>query len=245
MQKIRRQKIYSRIEFLSILGVVFAMGCVNTPVVRYSQVHVTNAASLSLVENYDYFSLIRKAQGRQIGDTIFKTNTSAYWIIPPVDLADLKLTAQEEGFETNEYQGRLTRILDTHKKYLIFLLDLRMPFYPAWTQEQLLGYLQNNLVVSLETGGDKLLFPEHEVFQIRERFQQQNEALTNGSNDLEVRVPIRVYFRKSHNSQSVISHTKKTIKLKLRLKESPPFHIGFFDEKFYQGFVWKVTRVEN
>ncbi|MCH7675181.1 hypothetical protein IH879_09555, partial [candidate division KSB1 bacterium] len=59
--------------------------------------------------------------------------------------------------------------------------------------------------------------------------------------DLEVRVPIRVHFSKPDNEEAIVSSSTKEIRIKLRLKKRPPFRIGFFDEKFFQGFKWKVV----
>ena len=108
---------------------------------------------------------------RKTGDPIFKRNSSAYWITPEIDKIDLELTAQERQFKSTEYQGRLKKLKKLHERYLVFSLDLSMPFYSK-PQSRLIDYLKNNLTVTLENGTKKIFSPELQVFSVIERLTE-------------------------------------------------------------------------
>lgn len=221
--------------------VFLSLGCANIPKVQYSQLQtlrLTNAAREGLVTSEYFLGLISTAQGFQTGDQIFKRNSAAYWILPEIDKIDLDLIAQEEAFKASEYQSRLKRIREVHENYLVFSIDLRMPFYPKWTQSKLLEYLKSNLVITLENGTKQIFAPELLAFNVIERFsgQESKDFTFQVYENLEVRVPVRVQFKK----QEVISAKTKEIVIKLRLLSNPPYRIGFFDEKFFQAFKWEI-----
>ena len=119
-----------------------------------------------------------------------------------------------------------------------------MPFYSKWPQSRLTDYLKNNLTVTLENGTEKIFAPELQAFNVIERLADEKSQLPSYQNfdDLEVRVPLRVHFSKLNGEAAIVSSSTKEIRIKLRLKKRPPFRIGFFDEKFFQGFKWKVVR---
>ena len=97
---------------IHLLALAFAAGCENTPKVQVSQLEtsgLTNSAD-GLVTSEYFLGLLNAVQGLQTGDPIFKRNSSAYWITPEIDKIDLELTAQEEQFESTEYQGRLKKL---------------------------------------------------------------------------------------------------------------------------------------
>ncbi len=231
-----------------ILLFAFWAGCAHTPKVDYSQLDtsgLTNSAD-GLVTTEYFIGLLNEVQGLQTGDPIFKRNSAAYWITPEIDKIDLELTAQEEQFESTEYQGRLKKLEELHEEYLVFSIDLRMPFYSKWPQSQLINYLKDNLIITLENGTKKILVPELQVFNVIERLAAEKSQLSSYEtfDDLEVDVPVRVQFKKFSDAESVVSSSTKGISIKLRLQKRPPFRIGFFDEKFYQGFTWKVVHAE-
>ena len=228
---------------IHLLALAFAAGCANTPKVQVSQLEtsgLTNSRAGLVTPEY-FLGLLNAVQGLQTGDPIFKRNSSAYWITPEIDKIDLELTAQEEQFEATEYQGRLKKLKRLHEKYLVFFLDLSMPFYSKWPQSRLIDYLKNNLTVTLENGTEKIFAPELQVFNVIERLADEKSQLPSYAtfDDLEVRVPVRVQFSKLDSAEAIVSSSTKEIRIKLRLKKRPPFRIGFFDEKFFQGFKWK------
>jgi len=130
---------------------------------------------------------------------------------------------------------------------LVFFLDLSMPFYPKWTQSRLLDYLKNNLTITLENETEKIFAPELQIFNVMERLANDKPQHPSYEtfDDLEVRVPLRVQFNKLDNEEVLVSSSTIEIRIKLRLKKRPPFRIGFFDEKFFQGFKWEVVHSVN
>ncbi len=91
---------------IHLLALAFATGCANTPKVQVSQLETSGLANSSdgLVTSEYFLGLLNAVQGLQTGDPIFKRNSSAYWTTPEIDKIDLELTAQEEQFESTEYQ---------------------------------------------------------------------------------------------------------------------------------------------
>lgn len=230
-----------------LLCLFLIAGCAGTPTVKLSQLHVSNIAKSP---NYGtdgreaLLSLLREMRGVQFGDQLFNRTTSIYWIIPEIDKLDLDITAREEQFSTVEYQKRLKDLNELHSKHLIFSLDLRTPFNPRWPHHKLIEFLKANLVVSLENGTGNMYFPEVRKFRVIERFQEEEvkDALMGSKKDLEVRIPIRLLFRRGRDSDQIITSSSKKIVIKLGLRRSPPYRIGYFDEKFFQGYMWKIVR---
>ncbi len=238
-----------RLIFHMFILAVFA-GCAGVPKIPYSQLEYSKQSNPFKAENIgsDYLiSLLDKVQGMQYGDLIFKMNTKVYWIIPEIDKVDLEIIAHEEQFGDDEYNRRLEALESLHNNYLIFSIDLRMPFYSGWAQDQLYDFLKTNLVVTLENGTGTIFLPENVNFNIIEKYYEQARKSTfvNDNRDLEVNVPIRVVFNKKADAGIILSKSIKNISIKLRLKNNPPFKIGFFDDKFYQGFRWKIIQVNK
>ncbi|MFQ5676973.1 MAG: hypothetical protein ACE5G1_13840 [bacterium] len=224
------------------MSLVFFGGCSSIPKVEKSSLETVSlepSSPSSTVTVETFLAVLGQRQGLQVGDPIFKRNSVAYWITPEIDKLDLDLAAAEENFASNEYQSRLKKLRDLHDKYLIFSLELKMPFYPKWSQKQLSDYLQKNLIITLENGSQQIFEPELLTFDIVERFAAQEDNLpsTQDFEELEVSLPIRVQFKRS----AVLLPQTKEFFLKVRLAERLPFRIGFFDEKFYQGFRWKIS----
>jgi hypothetical protein len=230
-----------------LVFLLLVAGCAGTPKVKLSQLNISN-----LAESPDYgtdasaslLTLLKKMRGARFGDQLFKRSTSIYWIIPEIDKLDLDVTAQEEQFSANEYKKRLENLNELHNRYLIFSVDLRVPFNAKWPQTKLIKFLKTNLVISLENGTGKIYFPESTKFRVVERFKDEDvkAALMGYENDLEVRIPIRLLFSRGKDSERLITPSSKKIVIKLGLRESPPYNIGFFDEKFFQGYMWKIVR---
>ncbi|MFQ5769566.1 MAG: hypothetical protein ACE5HX_03450 [bacterium] len=221
-------------------------GCAGAPKVPYSQLQFSEQTLPFKDENIgiDYYkTLIKKMRGLQFGDLIFKRNSSVYWILPEIDKVELEITAKEADIGPDEYQSRLKRFQELHHNYLVFSIDLRMPFYSGWTQNKLFEFIKSNLVVTLENGTHHVFLPENIDFNIIERYQQEEMKATpvRSSKDLEVRVPLRAIFNKVVNSEALVSESTKKIIIKLRLRKNPPFKIGYFDDKFFQGFLWKIV----
>ncbi|MFQ5824415.1 MAG: hypothetical protein ACE5JB_10200, partial [bacterium] len=189
-------------------------------------------------------SLLKKMQGLQFGDQLFNRSTTIYWIIPEIDRLDLDITAHEEQFSPEEYQRRFKNFEELHNKYFIFSVDLRMPFNPKWPQNKLLEFLKANLIISLENGTGNIYFPKAKRFRVIERFQEDDikEALMGYKKDLEVRFTVRLLFDRESDSEQIITSSTKKIAIKLGLRKSPPYSIGYFDEKYFQGYMWKVVQ---
>jgi len=181
-------------------------------------------------------------RGKTFGDLIFNEETSAVWVVPGLDILELKLAASEERFSEAEFDARLNRLKDVHENFLVFSVDLRWPFYSGWTQAELLGYLEKNLVVELDTGGKQFRHPVRRIFRVKERFQREGPPLGRlGSAPVEVSVPVRVYFKREDEGGIVIAPLTHQIAIRLSLLTSPPFSIDFFDDKFFHGFLWTIV----
>ena len=223
---------------LCVLAILFT-ACAQYPVINQSQLAITkelnNNDKIGLTAT-DLQTRAQQLKGFQSGDLIFKSSSSVYWILPDLDKMNLDLIAHEEQFSSSEYQARLDRVSRLHEEYLVFAVHLIMPFYSGWHQRQLYDYLENNLVITLENGNGGRVNPETEIYQTNERFINSNRT----NETLEVLVSLRCIFKKNYNEQSFISAKTRKLTLKVRLRKNPPFRIGFFDEKYYQGFVWKL-----
>ncbi|MFQ5604386.1 MAG: hypothetical protein ACE5HS_14045 [bacterium] len=227
------------------LLVLFWVGCVVAPQVPYSQLQFSRKANPFKSENLgnDYLrSLMVKMAGRQFGDLIFKRNSQVYWILPEIDKVELEIIAEEERISEDEYQSRIKRFADLHEKYLVFALDLRLPFYSKWTQKELDEFIKTNLIVTLENGSGNVYLPDDINFRVIERFQelQLKRSASTAADELEVRIPLRAIFKRVDESGAIVTASTRKISLKLRLRKNPPFRLGFFDDKFFQGFFWKV-----
>lgn len=223
------------IWLFSLLPLLLA-ACLSVPKVPRSAIDPhSSAANSHSPGTAELFRLYETMQGAQSGDAIFKRTTAVYWIIPEIDIMALAVTAREVEFGETEYDARFKRVRDTHDQFLILLIDLRLPFYSGWSQGQLLSYLEQNLMVTLENGSKQIFTPAHQVFHVLERYIEANPVRPPGSS-LEVRIPIRVFFER----ESIITEETSKIILKLRLRDAPPFDVGFFDDKNYQRFEWKI-----
>jgi hypothetical protein len=177
---------------------------------------------------------MESVRGAQFGDAIFKRNTAVYWIVPEVDRLELAVTGRPAGFSADEFLKRQQEVEEQHKDSFVFVIDLRMPFNSGWSKEKLIEFLEANLVITLETGSKEMAQPQRRLFHVSQHLDK-NPATTG--NELEVQVPVRVLF-----SRSEVASGAEVIVLKLRLLKPPPFRIGFFDDKFFQGFRWKIDR---
>lgn len=222
------------------------MGCANTSQVPYSRLHFSTQPETieeGINEAEHLRNLIQKMQGVQFGDLVFKQNSSAYWVLPEIDRLELAVTGREAQFSADEFQKRQADLEAQHIEYVVFSLDLRMPFYSGWSQNQFMEYLKENLLVTLENGTGEVFQSARLVFAIIERFGGEPSRETNSRKEgLEVQVPVRVLFTKLNEETPLISPATKTVAIKLRLKQRPPFRVGFFDDKFFQGFRWKIIQ---
>lgn len=223
---------------------VLSTSCLRPPVVRYSQSFRPNEDFIETADlGRTYLkTLLQRARGLQGGDPIFLRSSAVYWILPEVDKIDLELTSVEEGFESIEYQTRLERLDQIHDEYLVFLALLKVPFYPRWTQGELLQQLKDNLIATLENAADVWQYPAHVLFDTIERVADR-EQKGDGENR-NVSVPVRFYFPKHGSRGPFLASHEDRVVLKMRTKEPFPFAIGFQDEKFYQSFSWQV-KVSN
>ncbi len=183
--------------------------------------------------------LADRLRGQPFGDQLFNDNTRVVWVTPKLDIIDLKLAVSGEGFSKDEFEARLGRLREVHDRFLIFSIDLRFPFYPGWSQAELLGYLEKSLVVELRTHSASLHEPVRTVYRVTERFSQ---GLPTGpaTRPVEVSIPLRTFFERQEEAGFVLSGSSQTVELRLSLRTSPPFNIGFFDDKFFHGFRWVV-----
>lgn len=216
------------------------IGCVGAPRVRYSQLEFsqqpetifegdkTNEAELLA-------KLIDTVTGAEFGDEIFKRSTSVYWVLPEIDRLDLAVTGRAAGFTADEFQKRQTELEEQHKDNFVFALDLRMPFLSNWSKDKLIEFLQTNLIVTLESGTHMIYHPSRLLFHSQERFE--STASKQNDETFDVGIPLRVLFTKAE----LILPNTKAITLRLRLRETPPFRIGFFDDKFFQGYRWRLV----
>ncbi|MFQ5649131.1 MAG: hypothetical protein ACE5IY_04235 [bacterium] len=228
---------------IGCLTLVLQAACASPPKIHISEFSVDNPSGLRETRaegNQDFAELVTALRGKQFGDLIFKENSTAYLITPTVDAYDLELTAKEEAFSIDEYQARLTRLRTLHEHFLIFSLDLRLPFYAGWSQSEQLDFLKRNLVITLENGSGYTYTPQRQIFNVIERFHDKPTDFESAKR-LAVRVPVRVYFKKTQASgATILAHAKEFV-IKLRLKKSPPYHLGFWEDKYYQGFRWLIS----
>ncbi len=222
-------------------------GCTSQAVIDRLQLDSTTLGSDLSPEAYSvsqrFDELVQQTRGRQFGDLVFAGNTNVHWILPELDALDLRLAAIDQNLSAAEYNARRSKVSELHEEFLIFSIELRTPFYAAWTQAQLIQYLGDNLIVVLENGTGGLYRPVREVFQEAERFHQKTlNSLQTDSRQLEVAVPVRVYFDKRTDTEPIVTDETKRLVMRLGLLEHPPFVVGFFDEKFFQGFGWKISR---
>jgi hypothetical protein len=230
---------------LSFLFLLFLAGCAGISKVKYSQTQISQAkeaANFGTDGKESLTTLIRMMRGTRFGNRIFNRSTSALWIIPEIHRIDLDLTARQENFSQEEYERRLERLRELHTKYLVFYVDLRMPLNPRWTQDELTNFLKENLVVTLENGS-KSYFPEKTIFRTVERFQEEElkDFLMGYRKDLEVSITMRAFFARGQDEDQIINPSTSKIVLKLQLKYPPPYNIGYFDENFFQGYMWKLV----
>ena len=236
-----KKKIFFKLVLLVVVG------CANGSRVPYSRLHFSTQPETieeGINEAEHLRNLIQKMQGVQFGDLIFKKNTSAYWVLPEIDRLELAVTGREAQFSADEFQKRQADLEAQHIDYVIFSLDLRMPFYSGWSQNQLMEFLKENLLVTLENGTGEVFQSERLVFAVIERFGGEPSRDTDSvrKEELEVQVPVRVLFNKLSEENPLISPAIKIVAIKLRLKQRPPFRVGFFDDKFFQGFRWKIVQ---
>ncbi|MFQ5708071.1 MAG: hypothetical protein ACE5HO_11505 [bacterium] len=228
-----------------VLLILNMLGCAGIPNVDVSQLQVSDSDKETEIgsDGSQYLaSLMARMRGTQFGDRLFKRSTKVYWLVPEVHEIDLKLTAREENMSQQEYQRRLDKLREIHQEYLIFSIDLRMPLIAKWTKDELIDFLKTNLVITLDVGSKKETVPENTTYRTIERFEEQEvQDLLSGSKNIEVSIPLRVSFNKRTAKGDLITPSTNRVILKLRLKEPPPFNIGDFDARAFQGFLWKVT----
>jgi hypothetical protein len=215
------------------------LGCAATPKIRYSQLDFARSPNINFDEEMTtgddrLAELLETVRGAQFGDAIFNRSTSVYWILPAVDRLELAAAGRGAGFTAEEFQKRLDELEQQHQSYFIFALDLRMPFHSGWSKERLIDFLQTNLIVTLEEGAQSIYHPQRLIFNIPEPPQKSARL---PADEMEVQIPLRVLFSRTN----AITDAAKAITVKLRLGQTPPFRIGFFDDKFFQGFRWKIV----
>jgi len=223
-----------------IVALCLMIGCTGTPKIRYSQLEYSHQPETVFEgektnERDRLTELITTVSGAQFGDAIFKRSTPVYWVLPEIDRLDLAVTGRTADFTADEFQKRQRELEEQHQNNFVFALDLRMPFLSSWSKEKLIEFLQSNLIISLENGTRTIYQPSYLLFHIQERFG--NDPPVVNSDDLEVGIPLRVLFNKAE----VLAPNTNEITLKLRLRQTPPFRIGFFDDKFFQGYRWKIS----
>lgn len=232
---------------ITLLTIMLITGCASIPKVKYSQLNITNETQLGDYGNdgNEYLStLIKTMEGAQFGNHLFNKSTTIIWLIPKIHRIDLDLIAREEKFSPEEYKRRLKKLEEFHRKYLVFSLDLRMPLNPKWTKDELIEFLKENLVVTLENGTKQTYLPEIKTFRAIERFQDEaiKNFLMGYKRNLEVSITVRLLFNKGSGSDQIITSSTKKIVVKLRLKNPPPYNIGYFDERLFQGYMWNIDQ---
>lgn len=222
---------------IALMLAISASGCLNAPTIHYSSLLVERD-SIANSRDDRLAALLRNAVGAQFGDEIFKTGTTVRLMTPEIDFLRFKKVAEQNQIGEAEIDARFNRLQDLHRQYVIFNLELVLPFYAGWTQAELRTYLRNNLSLTLENGR-AFYYPDRTTFQLSKAPKTlAGQGKVQGNS--EHVVPVQIYFRREQSGVEIFPPDLSKLVLKLRLKQSPPFRIGFFDEKFYQGFVWKI-----
>lgn len=233
-----------KLSFMFLL-LLLIVACSGAPKIRYSdlQIDASENSDHYQPDDVQFMDLMKKTRGARFGERLFNNSTQAYWLIPKIHKMDLDLTAEDANFSSEEYQRRLENLKSVHDQYLIFSVDLRVPLNPKWTKDELIGFFQDNLVITLDIDQHKGIEPATVNFRTIERFQDKEvERLLSGARNVEVGIPIRLLFKKEMDSQNIITPNTRKLVLRLRLKQPPPYNIGYFDERLFQGFIWKVVR---
>ena len=243
MKSLLCSKKFNSLIFFVAVAVV---GCGGIPAVKYNQLQMTEELELQNQKGKDIdylINLIASVKGLQYGDQIFKRSTAAYWVIPEIEKVDLEIVARNEGLANSEYNSRLKEILSHHREFLSFTLDLKMPFYAKWTTVQLRYFMQKNLVVTLENGTKTIFSPERLLLQFNELFYESHLSSLEKeeSKDLEVRLPVRLHFKRDSEAGSILTRSVNKIVLKVVLKEEPPFQVSLYTDKGYQAFRWRIA----
>jgi len=213
---------------VTLLSIFVFLSCMKTPAAMRVDF------SPNLLQLKKRSSTAALIPGKQIGDEIFLRTSNAQWILPLADLASLEQIQKNEKLSNPEYQARLNQLDILHGKYFIFQLELKMPFYSGWTQRQLQDFLEDNLHITIHSNKQKYFFAERISFKQVRRTTSKKGNITNLS------VALRVYFLRKDSSNDLITDSTSTLTMKLRLAQQLPVQTGFFDEQFFQGFVWKI-----
>lgn len=234
-----------QIKFFLLLLILH--GCAGIPRVHISELALPTNGKVDMPDTPPdsgaISELINRMAGARFGDPIFNKNSTAIWMIPEIYKLDLDKTAVSSNFSPEEYQRRYAKLVELHEQYLVFFLDLKMPLNPDITKDQLIEFLKQNLIITLENGTTQKYKPERIIFRSLPRFEQKEiQELLKGARKIEVSTPMRILFRKSEDGNPIISSKTKKLVIKLQLKSPPPFKIGYFDERLFMGFMWKIDR---
>lgn len=229
---------------LALFLALAALSCGGIPKIKFAHLQAdrTEISGEVLRNGQAYLgSLMQQVRGARFGDRLFATSSRVYWLIPEIHKVDLYLTAQQEGLSRSEVERRLNNLQKLHADVFIFSIDLRMPLNPTWTKEALVQFLKDNLRLTLEVG-DHRLQPKEVRYLTIERFQEEEvERLLSGDKNVEVSIPMRTTFAKSVNDTPVITRNTGRVTLKFQLMSPPPYNIGYFDERLFQGYMWTVS----
>ncbi len=221
--------------------------CSRPPKVAVSDIQssqVTRPGTSGIEDDEGYRALVASLHGKQIGDVIFEERTSALLVTEVLDIASLERARRSAQFGIDEFEARIKRTQDIHDNFLVFSLNLRLPFHAGWSRSQLLSFLEENLIVTLETHGKRSFTPSRQLFDIDEAFQDSlSDRLVNSHDRLGLHVPLRVFFSRKENDFGIADGG--SVVLKLRLRENLPYVISFWDEQFYQGFQWRVVKTDQ
>ena len=98
-------------------------------------------------------------------------------------------------------------------------------------------------MITLENGTKTIFSPERLLLQFNELFYESHLSSLEKqeSKDLEVRLPVRLHFKRESEAGTILTGSVKKIVLKVELKENPPFQVGLYTDKGYQVFRWRVA----
>lgn len=227
-----------RLTITAAFLVFSALACAPTPRIARPELAVrADSTSRGPVTQAKFDALSKRVRGRQVGDDVFLQTTSARWILPEIDAMRLRLAQDSGELNAAEAKARLKRLNKVHERFWVFAVELHLPFYSGWTQSQLLDFLDANLVSTLDLGDKR---SQHADRQLYLTTTTPDLGPETSPDHLEVVVPLRLFFARQDSVPGVRLKSGTRVVLKLRLRRRPPFRIGFFDEKYYQGFVWQV-----
>lgn len=230
-------------RLLAVALVAMALACTQAPRVTVSDIQSGHSSLVKtdIVDDSDFRTLVENLNGKQIGDIIFAEGTSAVLVTEALDVASLARARQSAHFGADEFEARLSRIQRIHRNFIVFSVELRLPFHAGWSRKQLLSFVRANLIVTLEKPRARAASPARMLFDIEEAFSdRKSDRTVNSNRPLGLRLPIRAFFRRPQNHFSI-----GAVVLKLRLRENLPYVLGFWDEQYYQGFQWQVVNNDS